>query len=62
MLIKCAICGKHATSGNKISHSHKVSKQRFHVNLQKIRIKLNGQTAKKYVCTQCIRSQTVQKA
>ncbi len=62
MLIKCTICGKHATSGNKISHSHKASKRRFHVNLQKIRIKVAGQTAKKYVCTQCIRSEAVQKA
>lgn len=62
MLIKCAICGKHATSGNKISHSHKASKRRFHVNLQKIRIKLDGQTVKKYVCTQCIRSEAVKKA
>jgi large subunit ribosomal protein L28 len=62
MIIKCIICGKKSASGNKISHSHRASKRRFHANLQSIRIKLAGKVTRKYVCTSCIRSGKVQKA
>ncbi len=62
MLTKCVICGKKSASGNKISHSHRASKRRFHANLQKLRIVLNGKNDKAYVCTSCIRSGKVIKA
>lgn len=62
MIIRCVICSKGAATGNKISHSHKASKRRFHANLQKLQLKLNGQTQKSYVCTNCIRSGKVEKA
>lgn len=62
MLIHCIICGKKATSGNLISHSHKASKKRFHANLQKLNIMLNGKKTKTYVCTNCIKSGKITKA
>jgi len=62
MAKKCEICGKRPSTGNLVSKSGRRTKRRWLPNLQRIKIKLNGQTKKAYVCTRCIRSNKVVKA
>ena len=58
----CAICGKKPGFGNHRSHSMVATKRRFDVNLQKIRILVDGAPVRAYVCTRCLKSGRVQKA
>lgn len=58
----CDICGKTKKSGNNVSHSHKKTKRVFDINLQNIRIVVDGKVVKKRVCTNCIKSGKVTKA
>lgn len=58
---KCEICGKAPQFGQSISHAHNVTKRRFNVNLQKIRVVENGQIRRVKVCTSCIRTGKIQK-
>ncbi|GAH40136.1 unnamed protein product [marine sediment metagenome] len=37
---KCDVCGKGPQFGNKISHSHRVTKRMWHPNIQKIKVNL----------------------
>ncbi len=62
MAKKCEICGKKAQVGSKISHAHNVSKRRFNVNLQRVRIKIDGKIKRIYVCTNCLSAGKVTKA
>uniref|UniRef100_A0A7C4TDT6 Large ribosomal subunit protein bL28 n=1 Tax=candidate division WOR-3 bacterium TaxID=2052148 RepID=A0A7C4TDT6_UNCW3 len=59
---KCAICGKSAQVGSKISHAHNVSKRRFKPNLQRVRIKIDGKVKRVLVCTNCLSAGKVVKA
>ena len=56
------ICSKHPGSGNNRSRSLVATKRRFDVNLQRIRILVNGAPVRAYVCTRCLKSGRVQKA
>ena len=58
----CAICGKKPGFGHHRSHSMVATKRRFDVNLQKIRILMDGAPVRAYVCTRCLKSGRVQKA
>lgn len=58
----CDICGKAPVSGHNVSHSHKLTKRRWLPNLQKIKIKIDGEVKKMRVCTSCIKSGKVEKA
>jgi large subunit ribosomal protein L28 len=49
-------------SGHNISHSHKLTKRRWIPNLQKIKVKVDGEIKKMRVCTACIRSGKIEKA
>jgi large subunit ribosomal protein L28 len=75
MGMKCAVCGKIPSVGNRVSQRGKpkylggngrkttgISKRQFKPNLQKIRIQEGGSTQTRRVCTQCLRSGRVQKA
>jgi len=62
MAKKCAICGRGAQSGSNISHAHNVTKRKFKINLQKMRVKIGGEVKKLLVCTKCLRSGKVKKA
>jgi large subunit ribosomal protein L28 len=62
MARRCAICGKGAQVGSQISHAHNVTKRRFNVNLQRVRIKVDGKTKKVLVCTSCLSAGKVVKA
>ncbi len=48
----CAICGRGAQTGNKVSHAQNKSQRKFSINLQPK--KIEGQTKK--VCTRCIKT------
>ncbi|UCG92120.1 MAG: 50S ribosomal protein L28 [candidate division WOR-3 bacterium] len=58
----CAICGRGAQSGSSVSHSQKITKRRFKVNLQRVRVKVDKKTKKILVCTRCLRSGRATKA
>jgi len=58
---RCQICGKQSSTGHMVSHSKRRTKRRWLPNLQRIKIKLNGQVTRAYVCTSCIRSDKVEK-
>lgn len=62
MARECFVCGKKAQVGSKISHAHNVSKRRFNVNLQRVRIKIDGRTKRVLVCTGCLSSGKVTRA
>jgi len=52
----CAICGKGRMSGNKVSHSNRKTPRSWKVNVQKVRIDINGKESNEYVCTRCLRT------
>ena len=59
----CAVCGKHPTVGNNVSHANNKTKRVFQPNLQKVRVLLpSGEVKHMKVCTRCIRSNKVVKA
>jgi large subunit ribosomal protein L28 len=58
----CVICSKRPGSGNNRSRSMVATKRRFDVNLQKIRILVDGAPVRAYVCARCLKSGRVQKA
>jgi len=62
MARRCEICGRGPQTGSTISHAHNVTKRRFMVNLQNVRVKVGGRVKKLLVCTKCIRSGKVVKA
>lgn len=58
----CDICGKGPVSGHNVSHANNKTKRRWYPNLQRVRALVNGQARRIRVCTQCIKSNKVQKA
>ena len=60
----CDVCGKGPQFGNRISHAHNLTKRRWNVNLQSVRVAVaGGSNSKKIrVCTSCIRGGKIQKA
>lgn len=61
MAKKCAICGKVGLYGSTISHAHNVSKRKWQPNLQRVKVKIEGELRKIYICTRCLRSGKVEK-
>jgi large subunit ribosomal protein L28 len=62
MARKCEICGKGPVSANNVSHANNKTKRVLRPNLQTVRAKVKGQTARVKVCTRCLRSGKVEKA
>lgn len=58
----CDICGKKPVSGNNISHAHNLTRRRWMPNLQEVRAVVNGRPKRLTVCTNCLKSNKVQKA
>lgn len=69
MGMQCALCGKKPQVGNQKTYRGKakylggvgkkitgISKRVFKPNLQSVRMAVEGQTVRKRVCVQCIRS------
>jgi len=57
----CEICGKGPQFGHRISHAHNLTKRRWNVNLQTVRVVVNGGRRRLRVCTTCLGSGKVQK-
>jgi len=58
---KCAICGKGPTTGNNVSHAHNKTRTVWYPNIAKIKVLIDGEPKKVYVCTSCLKSGKVQK-
>ena len=59
---KCAICEKGPHFGNAVSHSHRRSNKVWNANVKSVKVKVNGNAKKMYVCTSCLRSGLVERA
>ena len=70
----CAICGKKAVYGNKITRRGMarkkggagrkitgISRRKFMPNLQKIKIVKNGKVERIYTCAKCIKADLIRK-
>jgi large subunit ribosomal protein L28 len=55
MARRCAVCGKEASTGYTVSHSHHKTKRRFAPNLQRVRALIGGTRRRVRVCTACIK-------
>ncbi len=53
---KCYITGKKAGSGNNVSHSNHKSKRKWGVNVQKVRILVDGKPKRVYVSARALKS------
>jgi len=58
----CEICGKVGVVGSNISHAHNVTKRTWEPNLQRVRVKIDNENKRVWVCTRCLRSRKVAKA
>lgn len=58
----CDVCGKRPAYGNSVSHANNKTARRWYPNLQTVRVVVAGETKRTRVCTQCIRSNRIQKA
>ena len=58
----CEICGKKPQYGNNVSHANNRTRRRWEPNLQRVRAKVNGTVKRIRVCTQCIKSDRIEKA
>ena len=58
----CDVCGRGPQFGNRVSHAHNVTKRRWNLNLQSVRVATKGGAKRTRVCTSCIKSGKIQKA
>ena len=61
-MAKCDVCGKGVIFGIKVSHSHRRSNRIWKSNVKSVRVNLNGNAKKMYVCTNCLKSGMVERA
>ena len=61
MARKCYITGKSPGRGNKVSHSNRKSKRQWGVNVQKVRILVDGKPKRVYVSTKALKSGKVKR-
>ena len=61
MARRCIVCGKTQTTGNTISHAHKVNKRKFYINLQRVRTKIDGEIKRVWICTSCLKAGKIEK-
>ena len=57
----CEICGKKPMTGSNVSHAHNVTNRRWNPNLQRVRAVVDGKPKRLTVCTNCLKSDRVQK-
>jgi large subunit ribosomal protein L28 len=62
IMAKCAICSKAAHFGNNVSHSHRRSNRIWKANVKSVKVNVNGNAQKMYVCTKCLRSGFLERA
>ncbi|NLI76703.1 MAG: 50S ribosomal protein L28 [Candidatus Riflebacteria bacterium] len=56
----CLICERGPQTFYQLSHSHRRSKRRWSINLQRKRIMFRGKMVKGYICTRCLGTQAAQ--
>ena len=61
MAKRCDLCGRGPRYGNRVSHAHNVTRRRWHINLQRVRVRVDGVQKRLKICTACLRSGRVQK-
>ncbi len=55
----CIVCERGPHYGYQLSHSHRRSKRRWNINLQRKRVLVDGKITRKYICTRCLGSDKV---
>jgi len=55
---KCALCGKGPQFGNHVSFSQRHVKRRWHINVQKRRLVIDGRVRELRVCANCLKTLT----
>ena len=55
-MAKCEKCGKGPQFGHNVSHSKKATKRQFKPNIQRVKVDVDGQTRRMYLCTRCLRT------
>lgn len=58
---KCFITGKAPHQGNNVSHANNKNKRTWGVNVQKVRIMVNGKPKRVYVSTRALKSGKVER-
>ncbi len=58
----CDICGKGPRAGHNVSHANNKTGRRWYPNLQRVRVLIDGQPRRIRACTECIKSNRVEKA
>ena len=61
-MAKCDICGKGVHFGNNVSHSHRRSNHIWKSNIQRVKCDMNGTVKRMHVCTECLKSNKVERA
>ena len=61
MARKCFVTGKRAGTGNNPSHAMNQTKRRWGVNVQKVRILVDGKPKRVYVSARALKSGKVQR-
>ncbi|EGL82600.1 50S ribosomal protein L28 [Caldalkalibacillus thermarum TA2.A1] len=62
MARKCYITGKKPSYGNKRSHAENKTRRKWGVNVQKVRILVNGKPKRVYVSARALKSGKVKRA
>jgi large subunit ribosomal protein L28 len=57
----CELCGKHPSTGHRVSHANNKRKRRWLPNLQRVHARVGAKVQRIHVCTRCIRSGKVTK-
>ena len=58
----CDVCGKKPSFGHNVSHANNKTNRRWYPNLQAVRVLAEGKVRRIRACTQCLKSNRVQKA
>ena len=58
----CDICGRGPMVGHHVSHANNKTRRRWYPNLQPVRARVDGVTARMRVCTRCLKANRVLKA
>jgi large subunit ribosomal protein L28 len=55
-MAKCEMCGKGPQFGHNVSHSKKTTKRQFKPNVQRVKVEVDGEVRRMYLCTRCLRT------
>jgi large subunit ribosomal protein L28 len=55
-MAKCDLCGKGPQFGHNVSHTDRATNRQFKPNIHKRLITVDGQTRRRYVCSECLRT------